>query len=155
MADQFPMTQEGLDKLKEEIAELEKRRPLIKKTIEEAREKGDLKENADYHAAREELSMLEAKVGMLSTKIANAVIVKPEDMPEGKVCLFRTVEFLRVKDKKKLTRTLVGEGEEDPLAGKILANSPIGKALIGHAVGEVVTAQLPAGPMEFKILSIK
>lgn len=155
MADQFPMTQEGYDKLKEEIAELEKQRPLIKKAIEEAREKGDLKENADYHAAREELSMLEAKVGMLNTKVANAVIVKPEDMPEGKVCLFKTVEFMRVKDKKKLTRTLVGEGEEDPTAGKILASSPIGKALIGHEVGETVVAQLPAGPTEFKILKIK
>lgn len=155
MAEQFPMTQEGFDKLKEEIKELESRRPGIKKAIEEAREKGDLKENADYHAAREELSMLEAKIGMLNTKVANAVIVKPEDMPNDKVCLFRTVDFLRVKDNKKLTRTLVGEGEEDPLAGKILVSSPIGKALVGHSVGDVVTAQLPVGPMEFKILKIK
>lgn len=155
MPDQFPMTQEGYDKIKEEIQALENRRPLIKKAIQEAREKGDLRENADYHASREELSMLEAKVGMLSAKLANAVIVNEATLPKGKVCLFRTVTFKRLKDGQKLVRTLVGEGEENPAEGKILASSPVGKALIGHEVGDIVVAQLPAGATELEILKIK
>ncbi|MDR0868323.1 MAG: transcription elongation factor GreA [Planctomycetota bacterium] len=152
---QTPMTPEGYDKLKAELKELEARRPTIQKAIAEAREKGDLKENADYHAAREELSLLEARVGMLSGKLADAVIVKPEDLPDGKVCLFRKVTFKRVKDKVTMTRTLVGEGEEDPKTGKILVGSPLGKALVGHAVGDVVEAQLPGGIMKMEILKIE
>lgn len=154
MSSQVPMTQEGYEKIKGEIDELENRRPSIKQAIEEAREKGDLRENADYHAAREELGMLNAKISLLNTKLAGAIIVKPEDIPEGKVSLFKTVTFKRVKDGKSMQRTLVGEGEADPSSGKILASSPIGQALIGHEVGDVVTATLPAGPMELEITEI-
>ncbi len=154
MSAQVPMTQEGYDKIKAQIDELENRRPGIKQAIEEAREKGDLRENADYHAAREELGMLNAKISLLNTKLANALIVKPDSLPEGKVCLFKTVRFKRVKDGKEMERTLVGEGEADPTTGKILASSPIGQALIGNEVGDKVTAHLPAGPMELEILEI-
>ena len=154
MSAQVPMTQDGYDKIKAEIDELENRRPEIKKAIEEAREKGDLRENADYHAAREELGMLNAKISMLNTKLANAIIVDPSAQPEGKVTLFKTVTFKRVKDGKEMKRTLVGEGEADPSSGKILATSPIGQALIGKEVGDTVTAQLPAGPMDLEITAI-
>ncbi len=154
MSAQFPMTQEGYEMIKKEIDDLENRRPDIKKAIEEAREKGDLRENADYHAAREELGMLNAKISMLNTKLANALIVDPSQFEDGKVGLFKTVSFKRLKDGKEMQRTLVGEGEADPASGKILATSPIGKALIGSKVGDVVTAELPAGPMELEILAI-
>lgn len=155
MSAQVPMTKEGYEKILAEVNALEDHRPLIKKAIEEAREKGDLRENADYHAAREELSMLNAKISQLNTKLANAVIVDPANAPEGKVSLFKTVTFKRLKDGASLTRTLVGEGEADPAAGKILAASPIGQALIGKEVGDKVVANLPAGPMELEILKIE
>lgn len=155
MSSQVPMTQEGYEKIQAEINELEARRPSIKKQIEEAREKGDLRENADYHAAREELGMLNAKISHLNTKLANSVIVNPNETPEGKVSLFKTITFKRVKDGVKMSRTLVGEGEADPATGKILATSPIGQALIGKEVGDTVVANLPGGPMELKILKIE
>ncbi len=154
MSAQFPMTQDGYDMIKKEVDDLENRRPEIKKAIEEAREKGDLRENADYHAAREELGMLNAKISMLNTKLANALIVDPSQFEDGKVGLFKTVTFKRVADGKELKRTLVGEGEADPASGKILATSPVGKALIGAKVGDVVTADLPAGPVELKVTAI-
>ncbi len=154
MSAQFPMTQEGYEMIKKEIDDLENRRPDIKKAIEEAREKGDLRENADYHAAREELGMLNAKISMLNTKLANALIVDPSQVEDGKVGLFKTISFKRLKDGKEMQRTLVGEGEADPASGKILVTSPIGKALIGSKVGDVVTAELPAGPMELEIIAI-
>lgn len=155
MSAQFPMTQDGYESIKNEVDELENRRPEIKKAIEEAREKGDLRENADYHAAREELGMLNAKISMLNTKLANAIIVDPSQFEDGKVGLFKTVIFKRMSDGKEMSRTLVGEGEADPSSGKILATSPIGKAMIGAKVGDVVVADLPAGPMELEILGIE
>lgn len=155
MSDGIPMTEEGMAKLKGDIVELERRRPEIKKAIEEAREKGDLRENADYHAAREELAMLNAKVDQLNSMLAMAVLVDPSEAPTDTVALGHTVTIRRVKDGRELTRTLVGAGQADPAAGKILTSSPIGKALIGHEVGETVTAQLPAGPADFEILKIE
>lgn len=155
MSAQFPMTQEGYEMIKNEIDDLENRRPSIKMAIEEAREKGDLRENADYHAAREELGMLNAKISMLNTKLANALIVDPSQFGDEKVGLFKTITFKRVSDGKEMKRTLVGEGEADPAMGKILATSPIGKALIGAVIGDIVTADLPAGPMELEVLGIE
>lgn len=155
MSEAIPMTKEGYDKIQAEINSLENERPRIKTAIQEAREKGDLRENADYHAAREELGMLDAKIAMLTDKLARATIVDPNDLPEGTVTIFRTVTFKRVKDGKEMKRTLVGEGEADPKAGKILATSPIGKALIGHGVGDTVTAELPSGATDLEILAIE
>jgi transcription elongation factor GreA len=154
MTASIPMTPEGYAKLKTEANELEKRRPGIKEAIETAREKGDLRENADYHAAREELGMLNARVESIHGKLANAVVVDPSKAPEGKAVLGSTVTIKRVADGKELTRTLVGEGEADVASGKILTTSPVGKALISHEEGDVVTVELPKGPSEFEILSI-
>lgn len=155
MPEAIPMTQEGYDKLQREIAELEKRRPGIKQQIQEAREKGDLRENADYHAAREELAMLEAKLAYLRGQLANAVIVDPSKIPTDRVTLGHTVVFQRLDDGKTLTRTLVGAGQADAASGKILPTSPIGKALIGAAVGDTVVAELPSGPIKLRILEIR
>jgi len=155
MSDGIPMTQEGMAKLKAEMEALESRRPAIKKAIEEAREKGDLSENADYHAAREELGMLEARLGSLAGMLAHAILVDPNKAPVNQVALGHTVTFRRLSDKQTLTRTLVGAGQADPATGKILTTSPIGRALIGHAVGDTVTAEIPAGAQKLQILKIE
>ncbi len=150
-----PMTEEGMAKIKAEMAELERKRPDIKKAIEEAREKGDLRENADYHAAREELAMLNARIAQLNGMLANAVIIDPSKAPKDKVVLGCTVTFTRLKDKQKLVRTIVGAGQADATAGKILVTSPLAKAMVGHGPGETVTAELPAGAMEIRIEKIE
>ncbi|MDR0362708.1 MAG: transcription elongation factor GreA [Planctomycetota bacterium] len=150
-----PMTEEGMAKVKAEMSELEKKRPAIKLAIEEAREKGDLRENADYHAAREELAMLNAKIAQLNGLLANAVLIDPSKAPKGKVVLGCTVTFKRKSDGKSLVRTIVGAGQADPAAGKILVTSPLAKSMVGHAVGDVVTAELPGGAQELEIEKIE
>lgn len=154
-SDAVPMTEEGMAKIKAEMAELERKRPAIKKAIEEAREKGDLRENADYHAAREELAMLNARIAQLNGMLANAVIIDPSKAPKDKVVLGCTVTFTRLKDKQKMVRTIVGAGQADATAGKILVTSPLAKAMVGHGKGETVTAELPAGAMDIKIDKIE
>ena len=154
-SDAVPMTEEGMAKIKAEMAELERKRPEIKKAIEEAREKGDLRENADYHAAREELGMLNARIAQLNGLLANAVIIDPSKAPKDKVVLGTTVTFTRIKDKKQMVRTIVGAGQADPTAGKILVTSPLAKSMVGHGPGETVMAELPAGNMEIRIDKIE
>lgn len=154
-SDAVPMTEEGMARIKAEMAALENKRPDIKKAIEEAREKGDLRENADYHAAREELAMLNARIAQLNGMLANAVIIDPSKAPRDKVVLGCTVTFTRLKDKQKLVRTIVGAGQADPTAGKILVTSPLAKSMVGHAPGDTVIAELPAGNMEIRIEKIE
>ena len=155
MSESIPMTEEGMAKIRGEIEELEKRRPGIKEQIAAAREKGDLSENADYHAAREELAMLNAKIAQLNGMLAQAVLVDPDKAPKGQAVLGSTVTFRRASDGRELTRTLVGQGQQDPATGKILTTSPVGKALVGGKVGDTVTAELPAGPAELEVLAIE
>jgi transcription elongation factor GreA len=154
MSESVPMTEEGMAKLRQELTELEKQRPAIKTAIEEAREKGDLRENADYHAAREELAMLNARIAQINGMLANATLVDTSRAPEGKIVLGHTVTFRRLKDGREMTRTLVGAGQADPTTGKILTTSPMGKALIGAEVGQTVTAELPNGPVDFEVVRI-
>ena len=154
-ADSVPMTEEGMMKIRGDIETMMKRRPAIQRAIEEAREKGDLRENADYHAARDELSMLDARISDLNGMLANAIIVDPSKADTSKVALGCTVTVRRIKDGTELRRTLVGAGQADPATGKILAISPLAKGLIGAAVGDRVTAHLPAGPTDFEILKIE
>ncbi|MDR1519198.1 MAG: transcription elongation factor GreA [Planctomycetota bacterium] len=153
--DAVPMTEEGMARIKAEMAELENKRPAIQRAIEEAREKGDLRENADYHASREELGMLNARIANLNGMLANAIIVDPSKAPRDKVVLGCTVTFTRRGDGKPLVRTIVGAGQADPASGRILVNSPLAKAMIGHAPGDVVTAELPGGNQEIRIDKIE
>jgi transcription elongation factor GreA len=148
------MTQEGYSKLMDETKELEKQRPGIKKAIEEAREKGDLRENADYHAAREDLAMLNARLSDINDKLSRAIIIDPSKNADGKITLGHTVTLKKVSDGKEIKRTLVGEGEANVVQGKILTTSPIGSALMGQAKGDVVTVTLPKGPEEFEIVDV-
>ncbi len=153
-SDAVPMTEEGMAKIKAEMAALESKRPDIKKAIEEAREKGDLRENADYHAAREELAMLNARIAQLNGLLANAVIIDPAKAPRDKVVIGCTVTFTRMTDGKTLKRTIVGAGQADAASGKILVSSPLAKCMVGHAPGETVTADLPGGLMDIRIDAI-
>lgn len=150
-----PMTQEGLERLKAELAELEERRPKILLSIKEAREKGDLSENAEYHAAREDLSMTEGKIASLKSKISMATIVDKSKIGGDAIVFGATVKLRNLADKEEEEFTLVGEGEADPLANRILTTSPLGKALLTKKVGEKVEVPAPKGTLRFVVLEIR
>ena len=155
MSGVFYMSKEGLEKLQEEIKYLRTvRRPDIAKAIAEAREKGDLSENAEYHAAKEEQGHLEAKLSELEGKLANARIMDDSLLDASKANILSTVEVLNKKLNKKMKFTLVNEAEANFKEGKLSISSPIGKALLGKAVGDKVQAHTPGGEMEFEILNI-
>src|SRR5476649_2335663 len=133
-----PTTQEGLDKLKADLFTHEERRPKVLLQIKEAREKGDLSENAEYHAAREDLSMLESRIREMKDKISRAVIVDKSKIGGNTVVFGATVKLLALADNEEEEYSLVGEGENDPLSGKILTTSPMGQALLTKKVGDKV-----------------
>lgn len=156
MVDSVPMTREGYNKIKAEIERLENEEmPLITEKIAAARAEGDLKENAEYHAQRENQGMMQAKINELKDKLARASIVDPSKLPKDEVvfgCTV-TVEDLAYNDEEQFT--LVGAGEEDYNSGKILVTSPLGQGLIGKKVGESVEIEAPAGMLKFKVLKIE
>ena len=156
MIDSVPMTREGYNKIKAEIDRLENEElPIITDKIAEAREEGDLKENAEYHAQRENQGMMMAKINELKDKIARASIIDPSTLPKDEVvfgCTV-TVEDLAYGDEEQFT--LVGAGEEDYDTGKILVTSPFGQGLIGKKIGETADIEAPAGTLKFKILKIE
>jgi transcription elongation factor GreA len=149
------MTKEGLEKLQEEVKYLKSvKRKEIARAIAEAREKGDLSENAEYHAAKEEQGHLEAKIAEMETKLASARVMDESKLDSSKVSILSTVEVLNVKMSKKMTFSIVSEAEANIKENKLSITSPIGKALLGHSVGEKVKAQTPGGEIEFEILKI-
>ncbi len=156
MHDSVPMTREGYNKIKAEISRLENEvMPEITEKIAEARAEGDLKENAEYHAQRENQGMTMAKINELKDKIARASIVDTALLPKDEVvfgCTV-TVEDLAYGDEEQFT--LVGAGDEDYDKGKILVTSPFGQGLIGKKVGETAEIEAPAGTLKFKILKIE
>jgi transcription elongation factor GreA len=155
MSDIFYMTKEGLEKLQEEMKYLKTvKRKEVARAIAEAREKGDLSENAEYHAAKEEQGHIEARISEMETKLANARIMDERQLDNSKANILSTVEVLNMKMNKKMTFTLVSEAEADLKENKLSVTSPIGKALLGKAVGATVQAQTPGGVIEFKVLSI-
>ncbi|WP_153557349.1 transcription elongation factor GreA [Roseimaritima sediminicola] len=156
MHDSVPMTREGYNKIKAEMERLDSvEMPKITEKIAEARAEGDLKENAEYHAQRENQGMLQRKIDELKLKLARATIIDPSTLPKDEVvfgCTV-TVEDLAYSDEEQFT--LVGAGEEDYDAGKILVTSPLGQGLVGKKVGETAEIDAPAGKMRFKILKIE
>ena len=150
------MTVEGEQALREELERLKKvERPRITQAIAEAREHGDLKENAEYHAQRENQGMLMAKIHELKSKIARASIVDVSQLPKDEVVFGCTVTVEDVAYGDEEQFTLVGAGEEDYDSGKILVTSPFGQGLIGKKVGETAEVEVPAGKLKFKILKIE
>ena len=148
------MSQEGLDKIKKELEEAIAQRPVIAAQIAEAREKGDLSENAEYESAREAQGLLELKIANLQNTIANAKVVDASQISTDKVQMLNTVKVKNLNAGAIMTFTIVGEKEADFSKGKLAATTPIAKALIGHGKGEVVVAQVPAGALKFEILEI-
>ena len=149
------LTREGYDKLKAEVEELKSvERPKAARQIAEAREKGDLSENAEYDAAKEAQGLLELKISQLETTLANARIIKEEDLDASTVVVLSTVKLRQVKTGKELQYMLVSETEADLKIGKISVTSPIGKGLLGKKVGEVAAIQTPGGIMELEVLDI-
>jgi transcription elongation factor GreA len=150
------MTEESLQKLKNDLHEFKfTKRPLVSQKVASAREHGDLKENAEYHVAREELSFLETKIQQLEDRISRARILDHKDLPDDKVYILKTVVLKDLKFNEKLEYTLVSPAEADFASNKISVTSPIGKSLLGKAVGEQVEVQAPAGILKYKILEIK
>ena len=148
------MSQEGLDKIKKELEEAIAQRPVIAAQIAEAREKGDLSENAEYESAREAQGLLELKIANLQNTIANAKVVDASQISTDKVQMLNTVKVKNLNAGAVMTFTIVGEKEADFSKGKLAATTPIAKALVGHGKGEVVEAQVPAGAIKFEILEI-
>ena len=154
MADIHYMTQDGLEKLKKDLADALAKRPEISAAIAETREKGDLSENAEYDAAREAQGLLEIKIANLKNLIANAKIIDESQLSTEKIQLMNKVKIRNLANKAVMEFTIVGETEADFAHGKLAATTPIGRALMGHSKGEVVEAQVPSGVMKFEILDI-
>lgn len=154
MAGMNYMTQEGLDKLKKDLAEALAQRPVISAQIAEAREKGDLSENAEYDAARDAQGLLEVKIAKLKDLVANAKIIDESQVGTDKVQMMNKVKVENLSINRVMEFTIVGETEADFSAGKLAATTPIAKALLGHSKGETVEAKVPSGVLKFKILDI-
>lgn len=154
MAEAIYMTQEGLDKLKKELSEALAQRPVIAAAIAEAREKGDLSENAEYESAREAQGLLELKIANLQDKVTNAKVIDESRIGTDKVQMLNKVKVENLNAKQIMEFTIVGETEADFSKGKLASTTPIAKALMGHGKGETVEAKVPAGVIKFKILDI-
>jgi transcription elongation factor GreA len=149
------VTQETFEKMQAELQQLRAvERPAASRAIAEAREKGDLKENAEYDAAKEAQGMLEAKIKSLESAIANSRIVDTNTIDTSKVSILTKVKITNLATKKTFEYTIVGEKEADLKAGKISATSPIGKGLIGKVVGDIAEVQAPTGMLKFKVEEI-
>ena len=150
-----PLTKNGEKKLQEELKNLKLERPKITKAIAEAREHGDLKENAEYHAAREQQGMVEAKIKDIEFKLGNSEIIDNKSSESKDQVIFGSfVELLNIKDNSKTNYQLVGEDEADLSKNKISISSPIAKGLINKKVGDVITILVPKGELNFKIIKI-
>lgn len=149
------VSRDGLAAMKQGLTEMKSRRLIIADAIEHARSLGDLKENAEYHSAKEEQAMLHAKMKDLEDKIARSEILEDQDIDTDKAYLGATVLVRNGKTKKEMTFTLVSPVEADMGMGKISGTSPVGKALLGKSVGDKTIAKVPAGDLPFEILEIK
>ena len=152
-----PMTKAGADALEAELDDLKKvQRPRIVQAIAEAREHGDLKENAEYHAAREQQSFCEGRIQEIEGKLSYAQIIDISTIPEsGKVIFGATVEILNIDTDEMVTYKIVGDDEADVKEGKISCNSPVARGLIGKEIGDEVSIQTPSGEVIYEIDSVK
>jgi transcription elongation factor GreA len=154
LVDKLYVSSEGLDKMKAELTELNERRLHVAAAIEYARGLGDLSENAEYHAAKEEQAMVHARINDLEDKITRAVVMDDQEIDPSKVYLGARVRVLNKKTRREVIYQIVSPVEADFAAGKISVQSPVGKALRGRGVGDSVVAKVPAGDIELEILEI-
>lgn len=149
------VTKETFEKMKDELQRMKGvARPAASKAIAEAKEKGDLKENAEYDAAKEAQGLLEAKIAQMEGVIANTRVLDESSIDTSKVSILTKVTLTNLNTKKQVTYQLVSENEADLKAGKISVTSPIGKGLLGKKPGEVAEVQAPAGVLKFKVENI-
>ena len=148
-------TEEGLKKLRDELNQLKDvERPRASQAIAEARDKGDLSENAEYHAAKEEQSLLELKIAKLKEVVSNARIIDESLLDTSKILIHSIVKIKNTANGMEFKYTLVADSETNIKAGKLSVNSPIGKGLLGKEVGDIAEIQVPNGIMKFEILEI-
>ena len=149
------VTKETLERLQAELQHMRGvERPAASRAIAEAREKGDLKENAEYDAAKEAQGMLEAKINQLENVLANARVLDESTIDTSRVAILTKVTITNLATKKKLTYQIVSEQEADLKAGKISLASPFGKGLVGKVIGDIADINAPAGTVQFEILNI-
>lgn len=155
MSDVTYLTKEGYDRLTKELAQLKgPKRKEIAGMIQRARELGDLSENAEYDAAKDAQGLLELEISKLENKLATARIIDDSNFDPNKIYILSKVRLKNIKMKKEFTYILVPEEEQNIRENRISVKSPVGKGLIGKAVGDVVAIQVPAGTMEFEVLEI-
>ena len=149
-------TAEGLKKLREELNHLKDvERPRASQAIGEARDKGDLSENAEYDAAKEAQGMLEMKISKMEETLANARVIDESQLDVSKVLVLSKVRIKNLANKMEMNYTLVAESEADLKSGKISVSSPIGRGLLGKEVGDIAEVSVPNGKIQFEILSIE
>jgi len=148
-------SEEGMKKLKDELHQLEQvERPRVTQEIADARDKGDLSENAEYHAAKEEQSHLEFKIAKLKNVVSNARIIDESQLDISKALIHSNVKIKNTANGAEFSYRLVADSETDVRNGKLSVNSPIGKGLLGKKVGEIAEVQVPNGIMKFEILEV-
>jgi transcription elongation factor GreA len=153
--DRIPMTREGYEKLKTELSHLNGVKMIeVTKRVATAREMGDLSENAEYHAAREDQGLLQAQIDLLRTKLGKAFILDPSQLPKDTVVFGTKVKVMDLDMDEEETFELVGPGQDDPDKNRILTTSPIGQGLLGKKKGEVAEIEVPRGTIRFKVLEI-
>ncbi|HEX3596802.1 MAG TPA: transcription elongation factor GreA [Polyangiaceae bacterium] len=155
MAERFPITPKGAQKLREELVRLKEERPKISREIGVAREHGDLSENAEYHAAKERQGMVEARIKDIEDKLGRAEIIDPSKLSGDKICFGATVDLSNVDTDDAVTYQIVGAEEANVDDGLISISAPLARALIGKQVGDEVRVKLPAGERCYEIVDIK
>jgi transcription elongation factor GreA len=155
MSEMTYLTKEGYERLMAELSDLKgKGRADIAKQIQKAREMGDLSENAEYDAAKDAQGLLEMRIAKLEATIANARVLDDSDIDKSKAYILSTVKLKNLKLNKVFTYTLVAEEESDLKQNRISVKSPVGKAVLGKEVGDIINIEVPAGKMEFELLEI-
>ena len=155
MSDYIYLSSEGMEKLKDELNNLKSiERPKIINQIAEARDKGDLSENAEYDAAKEAQGLLEARIARLESELSKSRVLDEKNIDLSTAKLLTTVKIENIQSKQKMSYTLVSESEADLKNKKISISSPIGRGLMGKKVGEIVDISVPSGVIKFKILDI-
>ncbi|MCF6217770.1 MAG: transcription elongation factor GreA [Gammaproteobacteria bacterium] len=153
----YPMTLQGAEKLRLELSELKSvARPEVIQAIADAREHGDLKENAEYHAAREQQGFIEARIADIEGKLSNAQVIDILELtPNGKVVFGATVGLVNEETGEEVTYQIVGDDEADIKEGKISVNSPVARALIGKVEEDIASVNAPGGLIEYEVISVK
>lgn len=152
--EKVPMTPQGAQKLRDELARLKEERPKVSREIGVAREHGDLSENAEYHAAKERQGMLEARIKDIEDKLSRAEIIDPAKLSGDRVRFGASVTLMNIDTEEEAVYRIVGADEADLDQGTISVSAPLARALIGKAVGDEVTLKLPAGTRRYEIVSV-